>query len=207
MAVPAAAEPSDLHGPLRALHILETLASMKQPAGLAAIAARSQLSPTRAYRTLRGLQEQGFVDHTGRRGYRVGSRSVALASVIGPRPAMLQRARPVLTRVASLGFGATLHLRSGDHRVLVLGVAGSHGGASGYLIGERAPLVSGCSGTSILAHLSSEEARLVIARRPPRTAAAERRIPHPHPPRRLRPVLQRQPPSPQWDRRAPAGPE
>lgn len=159
----------EIDGPLGALHVLETLASMRQPAGLPAIMTRTGLSRTRAFRLLQALQDRGFVDHTGRQGYRVGSRSLALASVIGPRPALLQRAGPVLARVAALGYGATLHLRSGDHRVLVLGVKGTQGGASGFLIGERAPLVSGCGGTSILAYLGAADAEQVIARRPPRT--------------------------------------
>ena len=153
----------DHEGPLRALHVLETLASMPQPASLPAIAERAQLPRSMAYRTLRSLQDRGFIEHAGHGGYRIGSRSVALASLIGPRPALLQRARPVLQRLAVLASGAALHLRSGSHRVLVLGVAANNGVPPEITVGERAPLTSGCSGTSILAHLTPAEIAEITA--------------------------------------------
>lgn len=71
---------------LRAMRVLEALAGMEQPAGLLTIAAAVNLSKTRAYRVLRSLQDHGYVDHADRNGYRIGSRSLALASLIGPRP-------------------------------------------------------------------------------------------------------------------------
>lgn len=156
------AKPDLLRRPLR---VLEALAGMEQPASLLAVATAVGLSKASAYRVLRTLQDEGYVDHAGRRGYRIGSRSVALASLVGPRPALLQRARPVLTKLAAAtNATATLHLRSGEHRVLVLGAE-----QSGELqqrrvhVGERAPLTSGCSGRVILAHLPAKEAAKVVA--------------------------------------------
>lgn len=149
---------------LRAMHVLELLATMEQPASLLAVAEAANLTKTSAYRALRGLQDEGYVDHAGRAGYRIGSRSIALASLIGPRPALLQRARPVLARLAELSAETTtLHLRSGDHRVLVLGAeaAGSMLRCR-VMVGERAPLTSGCSGTAILAHLPEAEAEHIV---------------------------------------------
>ena len=157
---------------LRALQVLEHLAGMEQPASLPAVASRAHLSKSKAYRALRALQDAGFVDHVGRGGYRVGGRSTALASLIGSRPAVLQRARPVLIQLADLACaGAALSLRSGAHRVIVMGVVSSKAlsGAtpSPVPVGERAPLTSGCGGTAILAHLSQAEADAVISSRPP----------------------------------------
>jgi len=149
---------------LRAMRVLEALAGMEQPAGLLTIAAAVNLSKTRAYRVLRSLQDHGYVDHADRNGYRIGSRSLALASLIGPRPALLQRARPVLAKLVGVASeSATLHLRSGAHRVLVLGVE-AHNNVlhRSVMVGERAPLTSGCSGTTILAHLPSAEADEII---------------------------------------------
>ncbi|WP_410627864.1 IclR family transcriptional regulator [Amycolatopsis sp. cmx-8-4] len=148
----------------RSLRVLEALAGMEQPAGLLAIAAAVDLSKASAYRVLRTLQEEGYVDHLGRRGYRVGSRSIALASLIGPRPALLQRARPVLSKLAAtVHETATLHLRSGEHRVLVLGAEpATNPQRRGVHVGERAPLTSGCSGRVILAHLTDKQAAKVI---------------------------------------------
>lgn len=87
-------------GPLRALRVLEALAGMQQPASLPAIVLATGLSRTKAYRALRVLQDNGFIDHLGHGGYRLGSRSVALASLIGPRPALLRCAYPLLRRLA-----------------------------------------------------------------------------------------------------------
>ncbi|TVT59338.1 IclR family transcriptional regulator [Amycolatopsis rhizosphaerae] len=149
---------------IRALRVLETLAGMQQPAPLPTIAERVQLSKTTAYRILRGLQDHGFIDHTGRTGYRIGSRAVALASLIGPRPALLQIIRPVLKKLATeASETVTLHLRSGAHRVLVL-AAEPPGNPLRILptLGERSPLTSGCSGQSILAFLPRQEADDIV---------------------------------------------
>lgn len=145
--------------------MLETLAAMEQPASLLAIAAAVGLSKAGAYRVLRTLQDEGYVDHAGRQGYRIGSRSLALASLVGPRPALLQRARPVLFRLAAMAQAtATMHLRSGEHRVLVLGTEQvTEPQKKRVHIGERAPLTSGCSGRVILAHLPVDEADAVVA--------------------------------------------
>src|ERR1700743_1991758 len=146
-------------GHIRALRVLETLAGLQQPASLPTIAGRAQLTKTKAYRTLRGLQDHGFVDHVGRSGYRIGSRSLALASLIGPRPALLRLARPVLARLAAeASETVTLHLRSGAHRVLVLG-AEPPGNPLRRLptIGERSPLTAGCSGRALPSFFSPPE--------------------------------------------------
>nr|WP_090277002.1 IclR family transcriptional regulator [Mycolicibacterium komanii]CRL70825.1 transcriptional regulator [Mycolicibacterium komanii] len=167
-------QPDLLQRPLR---VLEALAAMQQPASLLAVANAAGLSKASAYRVLRTLQDDGYVDHAGRRGYRIGSRSIALASLVGPRPALLQRARPVLSRLAVTAQAiATLHLRSGEHRVLVLGAEQSPDPqVRRVAIGERAPLTSGCSGRAILAFLPVEEATKVVTkhvRGKPRAASA-----------------------------------
>jgi len=146
-------------GHIRSLRILETLAGLQQPALLKAIAERAGLPPTRAYRVLRELQENGYVDHIGRSGYRMGARAVALASLVGPRPVLLQRARPVLIRLAAgAGETASLQLRSGAHRVIVF-CADPPGSTARRIanVGERSPLTSGCGGTAILAFLPAQQ--------------------------------------------------
>jgi DNA-binding IclR family transcriptional regulator len=149
---------------MRALRVLERLAGMEQPASLLDIAAATGLTKTKAYRVLRSLQDDGYVDHAGRDGYRIGSRSIALATLIGPRPALLQRARPILAQLAGrVSETATLHLRSGGYRVLVLGAEPPRSVLfRRIMVGERAPLTSGCSGTSILAYLPDREVDDII---------------------------------------------
>ncbi|GAA4383704.1 IclR family transcriptional regulator [Tsukamurella soli] len=145
---------------LRGLQVLEALAGMRQPAGLSAVAARVGLSESQTFRVLRDLEQGGYLDHLGRNGYRVASRSVALAALIGPRPALLRAVYPVVTRLAQVTReAAVLHLRSGGYRVLVLGVpapARPTVDPAGVL-GERSPLVSGASGRIILAYLPAAE--------------------------------------------------
>lgn len=109
------------------------------------------------------------MDHLARKGYRLGSRSVALAFLLGPRPTVLRAAQPIMSRlVATTSESAALNLRSGDHRVLVMGVQGPREPLRDvFLLGERAPLTSGASGTPILAHLPVEERAALISSRPP----------------------------------------
>ncbi len=159
--------------PLRELHLLETLAALEQPAGLSAIAEAAELTNSKAYRILRSLQDRGFVNHAGRSGYRIGSRAVALASMIGPRPAVAACARPYLVALAELSAATVgINLRSGAHRVLVLGVESVKQPLGGAIeLGERAPLSTGCSGTVILAHLPEAEVRVLLGQHPARAKA------------------------------------
>lgn len=150
---------------VRALRLLETLAGIEQPAGLARLVEASGLSKITTYRILRALQEEGFIDHVGRSGYRIGARAVSLASQLGPRPVVQYRARPVLQRLANLiGETATLHLRSGYHRTLVLAAAPqtTSEGRRRVRVGERSPLASGCSGLVILANLRDAEIDAIL---------------------------------------------
>ncbi|MCX2730685.1 IclR family transcriptional regulator [Saccharopolyspora sp. NFXS83] len=154
----------ELSGPARVLHVLEALAGLEQPANLDVVATKAGLSKSKAYRSLRVLQDEGYVDHVGRSGYRVGSRAVALSSLIGPRPALLRLARPAMARLAAGASETThLHLRSGTHRVVIMSEDPPHNpDRLGSTVGERSPLTSGCGGTSILAFLPDGQAREVL---------------------------------------------
>jgi len=156
---------------LRSLLLLETLAGMEQPASLDAVMARTGLPKSRAYRTLRALQDEGFADRVGKHGYRIGARALALSLLIGPRPGFLRIARPILRWLADVTQeSATLFLRSGTHRILVVGAQPPDQSLAYELppIGERAPLQSGASGLAILAHLPRSEITEVLATRPGR---------------------------------------
>lgn len=145
---------------LRGLLLLETLAGMRQPAALRDIAARAGMSESYTFRLLRALEDEGYLHHLGRSGYRLGSRSVALAAVMGPRPALLRLIHPAVARLATVsGQAAVVHLRAGDTRVLVLGVPAPSGpfvDPAGVL-GERSPLTKGASGRVVLAYLPDAE--------------------------------------------------
>ncbi|MGE2737434.1 IclR family transcriptional regulator [Mycolicibacterium vaccae] len=145
---------------LRGLQVLETLAGMRQPATLRDVAARAGLSESNAFRILQALENEGYLHHLGRSGYRLGSRALALGTVIGPRPAMLRLMHPIVARLAAVsGEAAVVHLRAGDFRVLVLGVPARSGPLldPAGVLGERSPLATGASGRIILAYLPESE--------------------------------------------------
>jgi DNA-binding IclR family transcriptional regulator len=145
---------------LRGLQVLETLAGMRQPAALRDIASRAGLSESYAFRLLQALEADGYLHHLGRSGYRLGSRAVALAAVIGPRPAMTRLIYPIAVRLAAVsGEAVVVHLRAGDTRVLILGVPAPSGPVldPAGVLGERSPLSAGASGRVILAHLADAE--------------------------------------------------
>ncbi len=140
--------------------MLETLAGMRQPATLRDVADRAGISQSNAFRILQALEQEGYLHHLGRSGYRLASRSLALATVIGPRPAMLRLLYPVVARLAAIsGEAAVIHLRAGRFRVLVLGVPARSGPIldPAGILGERSPLASGASGRIILAYLPETE--------------------------------------------------
>jgi DNA-binding IclR family transcriptional regulator len=145
---------------LRGLGVLEALAGMRQPASMAAVARRAGLSQPQAFRVLQSLERDGYVDHLGRSGYRIGSRSVALSSLIGPRPALLRAVYPVLARLAATTReAAVLHLRSGADRVLVLGVPAPSGPVRdpAGVLGGRAGFTARVKSRVILAQLPESE--------------------------------------------------
>jgi len=145
---------------LRGLEVVEALAGMRQPASLREIAARVGVSEAQTFRLLRALEQAHYVDHLGRSGYRIGSRSVALGTIIGPRPAFLRAVQPAIGRLAArTREGVVVHLRTGDYRVLVLGIPGSSAPTAdaGGALGERSRLGVGASGRVILAYLPAAE--------------------------------------------------
>lgn len=152
----------------RALRVLELLAGLEQPAALDQICTAAKLSKSNVYRALRTLQQLGFVDHVPRGGYRLGSRSFALASLIVPRDAVIRSAQPILSLLVQMANETVaVALRSGDHRVLSFGLHPQRPVRDvEALIGERARLSSGCAGLTILAHLPDAEAQQIVARSP-----------------------------------------
>lgn len=154
---------------MRVLLLLETLSGMEQPTSLAAVVTRSGLPRSKAYRSLRALQDAGFLDRVGRQGYRIGARSLSLSMMIGPRPGFVRIALPILRWLADVTHeSATLFLRSGNHRIHVLAADAPDRSLAKHLPppGERAPLATGASGLAILAHLRDDEIRDVLRNRP-----------------------------------------
>ncbi|WP_375481095.1 IclR family transcriptional regulator [uncultured Jatrophihabitans sp.] len=149
------------------LQILEVLAGVQQPASLDCLVDNLHWTKSRTYRALRLLQQDGYVDHCGRRGYRLGARAIALGTLVGPRPILRSRVEPVLTWLAKLtSTPVGLHLRSGDHCVLIFKAEPGLNDRHVNAVGERIPLTRGCAGLAVLSRLSDDEVRAVLGRLP-----------------------------------------
>lgn len=170
---------------VRSLVLREILAGMEQPVTLPALAERSDAPVSRTYRMLRALQYEGFVDHVGRQGHRLGARSLGLGALLGPWPELRAPARPVLVRLPGrTSLSARLHVRSGHDRVLLLAAVPPHDqdpshrngragrpGAGGQVAASRS-----ASSRHTSSRVASPAATAGRCRAPARTAATTRRI-------------------------------
>jgi DNA-binding IclR family transcriptional regulator len=150
----------------RALRLLEAVVTAQEPVGLAELAATTALSKSTCYRLLRVLQDELYLERADSGGYRIGSRLVGVAAAVLPQAALYQAAKPTLRALAeAAGETATLHVRSGERAVLVLGVESvAQVLRRAATIGETTWLGRGSAGTAILAHLDPADAEPVIAK-------------------------------------------
>ena len=163
----------------RALRLLEALAATGPYQSLDELGEATGLSKSTAYRLLRVLQDESYVDRAEHGGYRLGSRLIGLAAAALPQLDLYATVRPQLRELAQLsGETVTLHRRAGDLGILVLAAENeAHSLRRVARIGEASQLVRGCSGLVILANLDDEDRGGVIERRVPpsdRAALGER---------------------------------
>jgi IclR family transcriptional regulator, acetate operon repressor len=139
----------------RACRLLEIVATAGRPAPLEWIGQEAGLSKSTAYRLLRTLQDEGWLERAGRMGYQVGSRLVRLAAAIEPGKNIVDLAQPWLESLAErTSETATLNIRNGEWAVVVAGAESArHALRRAVQIGHRMPLARGCSGLAILAWL------------------------------------------------------
>ncbi|MBI2741238.1 MAG: IclR family transcriptional regulator [Rhodospirillales bacterium] len=128
------------------------------PVPLEELASDLGLHTSIVYRAVRSLVAAGFIQREPTGGYCVGtgllSMSVALASRIDIRTAV----RPVMQAVvAEFGETASLHIRSGDKRVCVETVDGTHAVRRVIPVGETLPLYAGETGRVFLSTLPPAE--------------------------------------------------
>ncbi len=152
----------------RALRLLEALATAGSDQRLDELSSSVGLSKSTAYRLLRVLEEELYVEHTAN-GYRLGSRLVGLAAAALPEFDVYVAVRPTLRQLArTTGETVSLHRRVGDLSILVLGEENEEQSLRRVArVGEASPLVRGAVGLSILAQLDEEDAGQVIARNVP----------------------------------------
>jgi IclR family acetate operon transcriptional repressor len=143
----------------RAGRLLEIVATAGGPASLEWIGEQAGLSKSTAYRLLRALQDEGWLERAGRAGYQVGRRLIRLAAAIDPGRDLAERVRPWLESLASLtSETATLAVRDGNWALLAAGAESTaHALRQAIQLGHRMPLARGCTGLAILAWLPGPE--------------------------------------------------
>jgi DNA-binding IclR family transcriptional regulator len=141
----------------RALRLVEIVTSAGEPVDLSAVVDTSGLSRPTAYRLLRVLGEEGWLERVGRSDWRPGIRLRRLARAGATSLDPSRVVEPVLHKLAdATGETACLHLLDGDVAVLAAGEESSaHALRRVAAIGERTPLTRGAAGIAILAQLDT----------------------------------------------------
>jgi DNA-binding IclR family transcriptional regulator len=149
----------------RALVVLRIVASEGRPVSLEDVVSRSGLHKSIAYRLLRSLENSGFIGRdpiVG--GYTVAATFLSLSVLAVSRIDIRGRARPMMEDIVSrFGETVSLHIRSGDLRVCVDVVEGSHPVRRVVPVGETLPLFAGETGRVLMSELSGAELALPMA--------------------------------------------
>lgn len=136
----------------RALDILLCFGA-ERDLGLTEIARRVALHKSTAHRMLASLERRGFVERqplTDR--YRLGWLIVELASQVYQSDNLTSLAMAEMTRLRdAIGETISLYVRSGQERIRVSAVEGTHPVRRAANVGKRFPLYAGASGKVLLA--------------------------------------------------------
>ena len=157
---------------LRALRVLEFLASARRPLSVAEVAEGVSADRSTAYRMLLTLLEAGYVTRDELlKTYRLGFRLLSLTRSLltsGDRSRLVSRA---LERISDR-TSETVHycVIDGDATVLVQRVKGTQLVAVDFEIGDRSPLHCTSIGKAILAFQDTRKVEEIIAKGLPRTA-------------------------------------
>jgi DNA-binding IclR family transcriptional regulator len=153
----------------RALVVLKIVASEGRPVSLEEVASRSGLHKSIVYRLLRSLENAGFIGRDAAvGGYTVAATFLSLSVAAASRIDIRGRARPMMEEIVSRhGETVSLHVRSGDLRVCVDVVEGSHAVRRAVPIGETLPLFAGETGRVLMSELPEAELNVLL------TAAAK----------------------------------
>jgi IclR family acetate operon transcriptional repressor len=146
----------------KALNVLEAAVAGAGPRRLGDIAADAGVPKASVHRILATLGELGFIASEGDGTYRVGPRMLALAEEA--KAVGTTGIGDVLSALAAK-VGQTVHmaLRSGNYAVYVQKVEADQPYRMASRVGMRLPLHCTAIGKSVLAHLSEEEVKVVVA--------------------------------------------
>jgi DNA-binding IclR family transcriptional regulator len=140
---------------LRALDILEALASEVGPLALGEISVRCNLTPPTAYRLVKALASRGFVITDAQRRYSLGPAVVRLSSIAMRRSDdLVALLSPTLEEIRNLtGETVSLHCRLGNERVCVTELVAQEPIRMESGIGRSYPIYAGAAGKALLAWL------------------------------------------------------
>lgn len=143
----------------RALLVLMAITGENKPLSLDEVSERVQLHRSVVYRLIRSLENAGFVVRDPiLGGYTVGASLLSLSVLVSSRLDVRRLARPAMEQMVR-GFGETvsLHIKSGDARVCVEVVEGTHEVRRVIQVGETLPIFAGETGRILLAGMNEVE--------------------------------------------------
>jgi IclR family transcriptional regulator, KDG regulon repressor len=150
---------------LKALHVLEAVASEPRSLSLAEVARLSGLDKSATHRMLATLLRAGYVhQEPGSRRYSLSYRVVSLSRNLLADNEVVRAARETLERVsAETGEGVHLAVLDGLETVLVQRVKGTQLVAVDFQVGDRSQLHCTSIGKALLAYQDRETIEAVIA--------------------------------------------
>ena len=150
----------------RAVSVLEILAQRGE-AGVSEVAADIGVHKSTAFRLLAALEERELVEQTQDRGkYRLGFGILRLASAVPGQLDVTQQARGVCEQLAGqLGETVNIAVRRSHFVVNIDQARGPSTVATHNWVGELTPLHATSSGKVLLAYMTPEERRNMLARR------------------------------------------
>ena len=148
----------------RAVSVLEILAHRGE-AGVSEVAADIGVHKSTAFRLLAALEERELVEQAQERGkYRLGFGILRLASAMPGQLDVTQQARPVCEQLAvQLGETVNIAVRRSHFVVNIDQARGPSAVAAHNWVGELTPLHATSSGKVLLAYMTPEERREVLA--------------------------------------------
>ena len=166
----------------RAVSVLEILAQRGE-AGVSEVAADIGVHKSTAFRLLAALEERELVEQTQDRGkYRLGFGILRLASAVSGQLDVTQQARAICEQLAAqLGETVNIAVRRSNFVVNIDQARGPSTVATHNWVGELTPLHATSSGKVLLAYMTPEERRSMLAssglvRLTPHTITSQREL-------------------------------
>jgi IclR family acetate operon transcriptional repressor len=149
----------------RSLSLLEKVVGAGGEIGVRELGQASGLAVGTTHRLLKALVNQGFVSHNPRtRRYGVGQAALALAAKIGSSGSLTQLAQPYLQKLVELtGESANLAALDGEGIIYLAHVEAARTVRMFTKVGNRVPLHATGTGKAILASMTPEKRRLLLA--------------------------------------------